>query len=463
MTQLQVEVTLSSPPAALSLAELLWSVERESELELGLSLDGAPVAPRSRWAPTGANLRPELWMGTPAAPVAESDPSAPLSSNPSQLTPAQRRLKDMLAEISRPLEMDFERPVMFAQGQSRLCADDSGFDFERWRLHTSPSRYIRLLGGSFFGVTFRRVLPAVLVLALLSWLSCIYEQAAFADPTLFNIRLPILLFELTAPALTLLLVFRSDNSYSRFKDGSIYLWEITTSIRSYIRRLVGWTSSSRTTADERVATEQIILACCLLHQWIMNEFLRDNGPMHEQLHGRKVHEDLLCAALGVASSSEIIDAEDNPTPYLGLTAIIIGATKRLPSLTDQERVGLEDELGDVASNLGQCERILRQPIPLGYERSTVRFLWMWLLLLPFALVPTFADMGWPQETWSSLVIGTVTFLSVVFLCVEDIAVQIEQPFGILPLDLCHNWLMRDVARSRRLLNWSSYECGDGPP
>jgi hypothetical protein len=59
-------------------------------------------------------------MGTPAAPVAESDPSAPLSSNPSQLTPAQRRLKDMLAEISRPLEMDFERPVMFAQGQSRL-------------------------------------------------------------------------------------------------------------------------------------------------------------------------------------------------------------------------------------------------------------------------------------------------------------------------------------------------------
>ena len=44
VTQLQVEVTLSSPPAALSLAELLWSVERESELELGLSLDGAPVS-----------------------------------------------------------------------------------------------------------------------------------------------------------------------------------------------------------------------------------------------------------------------------------------------------------------------------------------------------------------------------------------------------------------------------------
>ena len=82
---------------------------------------------------------------------------------------------------------------------------------------------------------------------------------------------------------------------------------------------------------------------------------------------------------------------------------------------------------------------------------------MWLLLLPFALVPTFAELNWPQDTWSSLVVGTVTFLGVVFLSVEDIAVQIEQPFGILPLDLTHNWLMRDVARSRRLLTWSSNE------
>ena len=46
-------------------------------------------------------------------------------------------------------------PRTVAHHRSRLCADDPGFDFERWRLHTSPSRYIRLLGGSIFGVTFR--------------------------------------------------------------------------------------------------------------------------------------------------------------------------------------------------------------------------------------------------------------------------------------------------------------------
>ena len=51
-------------------------------------------------------------------------------------------------------------PLIVAHHRSRLCADDSGFDFERWRLHSSPSRYIRLLGGSFFGVTFRRAMPS---------------------------------------------------------------------------------------------------------------------------------------------------------------------------------------------------------------------------------------------------------------------------------------------------------------
>ena len=86
-----------------------------------------------------------------------------------------------------------------------------------------------------------------------------------------------------------------------------------------------------------------------------------------------------------------------------------------------------------------------------------------LFLLPFALVPSFIELDIAPGLWPGLVVGTVTILGVVFLSVEDIAVQIEQPFGILPLDLTHRWLLRDIARSRRLLAWSSYERGDDPP
>ena len=398
-------------------------------------------------------------------------------------------------EINQPL--DYERPVMFVKEDK----DSIEFNYERWDMHGSSGRYFRLLASTFLGVTTRRILPPTLFLMGASAATSLYLKFAYENPDsgylLFQI--PLFPFELAAPILSLLLVFRSDNAYGRFKDGSIYSWEITTSIRSYVRRLVVWTGSGRSTAAERAASEEIVLACCLLHQWIMNEYLRNVGPTHQEVHGRQVYESLLCAALGVepapaASTPETkrdvemaawlgnIDTTLNtergvsavdmagilgtgapPTPYLGLEAIALGATKRLPSLTDQERVGLEDELGDVASNLGQCERILRQPIPLGYKRYTIRFLWLWLLGLPFALVPKFSEFGMGSELWPGLTVGTITFLSLVLLSVEDISVQIEQPFNSLPLELTHNWLLRDVGQSRRLLQWSAYERGDFDP
>ena len=72
-------------------------------------------------------------------------------------------------------------------------------------------------------------------------------------------------------------------------------------------------------------------------------------------------------------------------------------TRRLPSLTDQELVGIDEELGKVDLALGRCEKLLRAPIPLGYTRYSVRFLFLWLTLLPFALSSTFQEFG--TGTW----------------------------------------------------------------
>ena len=52
----------------------------------------------------------------------------------------------------------------------------------------------------------------------------------------------------------------------------------------------------------------------------------------------------------------------------------LGASQRLPSLTDQELIALDDCLVTVTQSLGKCEALLRTPIPLGYTRYSVRFL-----------------------------------------------------------------------------------------
>ena len=85
---------------------------------------------------------------------------------------------------------------------------------------------------------------------------------------------------------------------------------------------------------------------------------------------------------------------------------------------------------------------------------------MWLTLLPFALTRTFCGFqvgtwweGKVDEPWP-LVCASVTFIGAILLSIEDIAVQIEEPFAILPLELHTRWLDRDAEQMKRLVRWS---------
>merc|ERR1712113_188726 len=102
-----------------------------------------------------------------------------------------------------------------------------------------------------------------------------------------------------------------------------------------------------------------------------------------------------------------------------------------------------------------CDQLLRTPIPLAYTRSLLRFLWLWLTLLPFSLVRTFTDFG--KGTWWEgkplVVVPVVTvFIGLGFLSLEDIAVQIEEPFMVqrLKLQRLSEWFEQDAAEMQAL-------------
>ena len=69
--------------------------------------------------------------------------------------------------------------------------------------------------------------------------------------------------------------------------------------------------------------------------------------------------------------------------------------------------------------LGGCERIHKTPIPYAYMVHVRRALIMYCGSLPFSLVK---DFGW--ET-----VPAVVLLTYVFLGIEEIGVEIEDPFG----------------------------------
>ena len=206
------------------------------------------------------------------------------------------------------------------------------------------------------------------------------------------------------------------------------------------------TSAPHVGASERSAAEELTTALLLFHQWVMNEHLRVNGGVP------KPHTDLLRHALG--TGADRLEALGSLSPYTGLEAISLGTRQRLPSLTDQELVGIDEELGKVDVALGRCEKLLRAPIPLGYTRYSVRFLFLWLTLLPFALSSTFQEFGtgtWWEDKPQPVTVLAMLFIGFIFLSIEDIAVQIEEPFAILPLDQHHTWLQRDAKQMKRIL------------
>jgi len=372
-----------------------------------------------------------------------------------------------------------EQPVLFT-------TEAATFDFERWAVHRSSSRYGRLVLGVVFGKTTQRIAPVVAGVGIFSAIVFGYNGIFLPATQLISIRsrypellLPLQPFELTAPVLGLLLVFRTDAAYNRFKEGSQLAWEITASMRTYSRRLLAFTSTPAFSQDERDAARELIDASGRLHGLILGAYLQgaDTTPSLEPAQEGRAADPAASAALDAAQTSVLLaalgsdggtrDAElpavlaatsagSKLTPYLCLSALTLGVSQRLSPLTDQEQIALDDCLSSVSTSLAKCEEILATPIPLGYTRSSVRFLWIWITLLPFALSRTFADFAtgtwWEDNPLAELPVLLVAmlFISFVFLSIEDIAVQIEEPFAILPLDvqhrrdLCTVYLMRST-------------------
>lgn len=336
------------------------------------------------------------------------------------------------------------------------------FDFDRWELHRSSSRYTRLLEGVVSSVTARRILPTVAVFVAWSAAVDIYNanEHVLGLP---EVELPLTPFDLTAPVLALLLVFRSNTAFERFDLGSEATWEITGCFKSIVRQLLSYTAGSHFGPDERAAAYELAEACLVLHGFLMTTYLRGKNevgnddeaaiilrkalalppPRGEGAGAASAADDGGIQELLLGSSSE---SSVLLTPSAGIAAITIGMARRLPSLDPQEATQIESQFESVVSSVGTCEKLLRTPIPLGYTRYSVRFLCAWLALLPFALVRTFVEFGtntWWEDKPKPVLVFAMMFIGYIFLSIEDISVQIEEPFCVLPLELHQQWLKRE--------------------
>ena len=210
-------------------------------------------------------------------------------------------------------------------------------------------------------------------------------------------------------ALGLLLVFRTNSAYDRFWEGRKRWGMIVNRTRDLARQSLAWIRDS----DEEKSR---IIHQLILFAYATKEHLRGTSDL-------SALEDIIPKS----ELERVKQAEHMPLQAAENVTNCIVKTYREGQLDLVASQFLDTDITNLIDQLGACERILKTPIPFAYVLHLRRFVLLFLSTLPLV----FVHMGW----WMIPVVAVVTYA---LLGIEQIGVQIEDPFGLedndLPLD-----------------------------
>lgn len=282
---------------------------------------------------------------------------------------------------------------------------DNIYSLADWANHSSMYRYVRHIETIPKSRTVRKILVPT-GLAFLSTLAIVAYDALHPAswPGVPSVSQDV--FSLTGPALSLLLVFRTDASYNRWDESRRQFGELIYKSRNLLRQgLVAFP------ANQEALKSQLV-------RWTITFGVLLKLHLREDVNAPTLTREL-GGWLTPAEIASVAETENAPNYALQVLSHIV---RRAPP---DERSSLDANLEAFEEVLGRCERINRVPIPLSYTRHTSRFLISWLLLLPLGM--------WNSVHFEALLFAPlITFL---LFGVDQIGVQLEQPFSVLPLDL----------------------------
>lgn len=290
-----------------------------------------------------------------------------------------------------------------------------------WKRHRSSDRYVSYMLSMPRSHVLRGLTQQILIVTINAILIVLYNKIIeyFKFP-LALLQLASLPFSLTANALGLLLVFRTNAAYSRWKDSRIAWATITSRCKSLTRQTVCWFPDKDKSLKAEFLRHVVAFASTL--KWSLRHPGSDNKLKSE---------------LGsILTESEIEDVLKSKFRVHRIT-IRMSEILRRANLLPNVQCHVDRGISDLVDSQQVCERIFTTPIPIVYTRHTARFLFLWLLTLPMSLYREFVSNRWA-------VIPVVFVHSVLLFGIEELGVLIEEPFSILALDaICHD--IQDIA------------------
>lgn len=240
---------------------------------------------------------------------------------------------------------------------------------------------------------------------------------------ILDIGIPSIIHTLVGVALGLLLVFRTNASYDRFWEGRKLWGGIVNETRNLTRSSEAFLMNHPEIRKE-IGQWTIAFTYGAMH------ILRDKkslGPMESEL-----------------SPEDVKAALESPHPALYAArkiSQILQKAKMAGHISDYAQANMDQNVQLLVDYLGGCERIHRTPLPFAYVVHLRRALVIYCFTLPFALVDLFE--------WKWATVLDTLFLSYVYFGIEEIGVEIEDPFGEDENDLPLENICASIANNTR--------------
>ena len=217
-------------------------------------------------------------------------------------------------------------------------------------------------------------------------------------------------FEYSGAILALVLVLRVNAGHDRWWEARKIWGEIVNQSRNLALVVYSYSENK----DERVAA---LLRWVAAWPHVMRESLRREKSLKE-----------VAAIVGEKEAENVRNAEHMPL-YVGIKIAHLLAELRKQNLDSFAFHRAETERSQLINEIGACERIRNTRMPLVLAIKTRRFILLFLLLLPLALVDR---VGWLTPL-------VVALTSYPFFSLDEIGAELQNPFSTrnlshLPLD-----------------------------
>jgi len=256
--------------------------------------------------------------------------------------------------------------------------------------------------------TFRKLWPLMLSVAAFSGIVAFLELHYFKLSESNSVSNINVMHSILGFVISLLLVFRTNTSYDRWWEGRRLLGELTNVSRNLAIKI----KSLKLDKEELEFFNYAIPK----YAFALKEHLREK--------------------LYFGKNSFLIEVDGGkhiPNQIAGRLSSRVYDLQAAGKITGEQLIILSTDLNRFTDICGGCERIKKTPIPFSYSAFIKKFMFLYVITLPF---------GWVFSLGFYVVL-IVPFILYVLASLELIAEEIEDPFGLdandLPVDqICDN-------------------------